>query len=520
VTGAGTETMPIRIHFAPGRYDVFPEKALRRRYHISNTNGDPYGDKAIGLLFEGAKHVVITGPDARLVFHGKMMEVCIDACESITINDLQFDYARPTVSEFRVSAAERDYADIEVHPDSTYSIHDGRITWTGEGWRYDTGLAQELDPDTNEIWRREDPLAGMTLEETGRNRLRARGKHDMTAGRIYQIRNTWRDMAGVFTRESRDIAWKNVSFFFLHGMGIVNQFSENLFFDTVSIAPDPQSGRTCAAWADAIQASGCRGHVEVTDCTFSGAHDDAINIHGTYLRVIEVVSERQIRVRFMHRQTYGFAAFQTGDEIEFTRWDSLETYGANRIAEATLESPEQMLLTLEDPISPGLRENDAVEDVTWTPEVSISGCTVSRIPTSGFLVATRGKAVIERNTFTRTHMGAILLGIDASDWFESGPVRDMIIRENAFVACAEPVIEIEPHHEIPYSAVHRNVTVIGNRFLLRDSCAVRAKSTTGLTVSGNDIYAETKPSEGELVRCSDCEDVIVTDNQFRSTSEW
>ena len=36
----------------------------------------------------------------------------------------------------------------------------------------------------------------------------------------------------------------------MHGMGLINQFSENLTFDTVAIAPDPASGRTTAAWAD------------------------------------------------------------------------------------------------------------------------------------------------------------------------------------------------------------------------------------------------------------------------------
>ena len=90
----------------------------------------------------------------------------------------------------------------------------------------------------------------------------------------------------------------HVSFFFLHGMGLVNQFSENLIFDTISIAPNKESGRTSAAWADGIQCSGCRGKLVVKNCIFSGTHDDAINIHGTHLRVVERVSEDQIKVTF------------------------------------------------------------------------------------------------------------------------------------------------------------------------------------------------------------------------------
>lgn len=45
-------------------------------------------------------------------------------------------------------------------------------------------------------------------------------------------------------------------------------------------------------------------------CLFSGAHDDAINLHGTHLRVTETFPERrEIKVRFIHHQTVGFPAF-------------------------------------------------------------------------------------------------------------------------------------------------------------------------------------------------------------------
>ena len=67
---------------------------------------------------------------------------------------------------------------------------------------------------------------------------------------------------------------------------------------------------------DGLHVSGCRGRRLVKDCVFSGAHDDAINIHGTYLRVVERLPGRQVKARSMHPQTFGFLAFSPGDEIE------------------------------------------------------------------------------------------------------------------------------------------------------------------------------------------------------------
>lgn len=247
LSGSGTAEEPVEVRFAPGRYDFHPDHAYRYAYQISNTNDDPETHKAVGLLLDGAKHFRVSGPGATVVCRGKMIEVCIDGCEDINLSGLAFDYRRPTVSEFKVEVVEQDHVDLRIHPDSAYTITDGKITWQGEGWSYATGLAQELDLQTDRIHRRKDPLEGLVLEELEPFHIRAVGKNDMKPGRVYQIRDTFRDCCGTFTRRSRDIVWKNISFRFLHGMGLVSQFSENLTFDSVSIAPDPASGRTSAA---------------------------------------------------------------------------------------------------------------------------------------------------------------------------------------------------------------------------------------------------------------------------------
>ena len=269
----------------------------------------------------------------------------------------------------------------------------------------------------------------------------------MKPGRIYQLRDTRRDCAGVFTRRSRNITWKDVHFRFLHGMGLVNQFSENLTFDSVTIAPDEAGGRTTAAWADCIQVSGCRGKLLVKDCVFSGAHDDAINIHGTYLRVVERLPGPPDQGA-LHAppdlRLHGLQPRRRGRVRPLrTRW---RPTAPNRVIEARMLDPKELLLTLEKPVPDEFRENDVLENVTWTPEVEIRGCKVSRIPTRGFLITTRRKVLVEDNEFLATHMSAILVDDDARSWFESGCVRDMTIRGNRFIRCGEPVININPRN--------------------------------------------------------------------------
>lgn len=513
LTGSGTQAQPIAVRFAPGRYDFDPIHAHREAYHISNTNSDPEGLKAVGLHLKHAKHIRLTGPGAVIHARGKMMHVCLDTCENITIEGLAFDYHRPTVSEFTVTTAGDDFADLAIHKDSAYTITNGTLTWQGEGWTETGGLGQELDPATGRVKRMRDPLAGLRFSETEPFIVRATGKHRLKPGLIYQIRNPFRDYCGAFTRSSRDITWKNVHFRFIHGMGIVSQFSENLTFDSVRIAPDPDSGRTTAAWADCIQASGCRGKFLAQNCLFSGAHDDAINVHGTYLRVIETQPDRhEVKIRFIHHQTFGFPAFFAGDEVEFVRWDSLATYGSNRVASASLLDPHTMLLKLEKPLPADIRENDVLENTTWTPEVEIRGCVVRHIPTRGFLCTTRRKVLIEDNDLHATHMPGLLVSSDAGSWFESGCVRDMLIRNNRFHHCGEPVIHIDPSRSAPNTAFHRNIRIENNTFHLRDKLAIGARSTTGLNITGNTITAPKALKESEWLTTSDCAEVVTKDN--------
>ena len=97
LAGAGTAAAPVTVRFAPGRYDIHPDGATRRTYNISNTNDGVGIPKAIALLFDRARHVRVAGPGAELVLRGKMIEICVDTSEDVTVSGLAFDYQRPTV---------------------------------------------------------------------------------------------------------------------------------------------------------------------------------------------------------------------------------------------------------------------------------------------------------------------------------------------------------------------------------------------------------------------------------------
>src|SRR6185312_10285936 len=102
------------------------------------------------------------------------------------------------------------------------------------------------------------------------------------------------------------------------------------------VAPEKGSGRVIASSADGMHFSGCKGQITINHCRFNGMHDDPVNVHGTHLQVTEVVSPTTLKLRFMHPQTYGFAAFIPGDSVAYLHSKSLQIFSYGIIQSANL----------------------------------------------------------------------------------------------------------------------------------------------------------------------------------------
>ena len=174
----------------------------------------------------------------------------------------------------------------------------------------------------------------------------------------------------------------------MHGMGIVSQFCENITIDSLIVRPKKDSGRTCAAWADILHFSGCKGKILVTNSYLSASNDDVVNVHGTHLQIVEKLSEKAVKIRFMHPQTFGFDAFFEGDSIEFIDPKSLLAYSSNVVEKAIQINEKGFELTLRRSFSDKVKVGDVIENITWTPELTIRNTKIVNNPVRGILVTT------------------------------------------------------------------------------------------------------------------------------------
>ena len=518
--------------FQSGRYDLWPTEATRKEYYISNTSSEtecPSKVKTIGLFLEDMEGLTIEGNDATLMFHGKMTMLTLAHCHNMRLQNIHFDFERPGGSELTYLKVDAQGVTTRVHPDSRYIIVNGRMSWVGEGWRTNYPHCIEYNPETHHF---EYSKGWEILSQAKATELSPNVVHFATQyGRDFQpnhtitVRDIIRDQVGMFLFESQNITIRNIGVHYMNGLGIVSQYCRNVTMHQVQCAPREGSTRLLASSADFMHFSGCSGKISIDSCRFVGAQDDPINVHGTNLRAVERVDDYTLHLRFMHPQSYGFQAFFAGDTLAFVQASTMLRYAENVVKTARLLSPRIMEVTFLRPIPKTLQlQSDCVENLTCTPEVEISHCYFSRTSTRGTLVTTPRRVIIRNNTYDYTGMSAILIEGDASGWYESGPVKDVLIEGNRFVGCAynghpsHAVIALNPSNTVVDARhpVHQNVRIINNHFVTFGNPLLYAKSTSDLVFKGNRVEVHPSASEtgSKWFILDGCSDVVIKGNRF------
>lgn len=525
---ATDEGKEVTINFPEGRYDIYPDKAVERELYISNTVGadQNYKMKKIGIFLEDMDHVTVEGNDSLFMFHGKMTTFATIDCEDVEFKDYAVDFQVPTVIDMTVESVEGNTATIYIPECYNYEVTGTTIAWYSDVSPYTGQRYWSISDLSGYHTQREDTVKGIkygagngnaalknvsSIQDLGNHRVKitySSKASEVQNGMCFQSRPTVRDHAGTFFWKSKDIKMTSLDIHFLHGFGMVGQHSENITMDDVDFEAPKESGRTTAGYADFVQMSGCKGTINISNCTFAGPHDDPINIHGTFNTVTAISSDRRtITVQYNHNETAGFPNFFEGDEIEFMTKGNMITVEDSVRTVTKVDGPDGMggnmgdgsgslttiKLTLNEAVPSDVQVNQhVVENITYTPTVNITNCEFKEVPTRGILVTTRKPIVIENNTFDGMSMAGIYISDDAQGWYESGPVRDVTIRNNTFTRGNAQAIFIEPTNPTVSTekTVHSNIKIENNTFFMYNKRVLDAKSVKDLTFKNNKIYRQ------------------------------
>lgn len=540
------------LSFPKGEYHIYKDFCPVREWHTSNTDSTKYPKKTIGFLIENQKNLTVEGNGSEFVFHGDMMAFCIAKSENIVLKNFSWDFAEPTTTQMNIESVNKNTVSYRIPDGCPFEIAGKKIKWicgtspyTDKPY-YTQFNAHEcwctvgFNPQTN-IKRR---YSFLSTPFTRAKKIVRTGTDTVDIKYRFSIPKPWntvgmscemcaskhRPTAGAFFWESKNISVQNVNVRYLHGFGWLTQMCENV--EVLGCNFEPDSDRLCTSYADLIHVSGAAGKIKIENCHFSHAHDDPINIHGTFTRVENKKDSHTLVLKYVHSQQGGFPQFHIGDEVMFYARDTL----------SPLENREEVftVTAVTNPFESGLDGKTSVvsfdkalpdsildkigkepkyvaENITYTPSVEIRGCDFNIIPTRGILCTTRKPVIIENNRFDNIAMACIFISNDSSDWYESGPVRDMVIRNNEFnireTGQTEwkdaPAVYVHPvtkGGKTPDEPVHKNITIENNTVHLFHDRAFLIESVENLIVRNNKVIREGNQS-GEIIQTVKCKNV-------------
>ncbi|GHH97820.1 right-handed parallel beta-helix repeat-containing protein [Neobacillus kokaensis] len=574
------------IDFPYGTYQLQKGSSQVREYHTSNTDSMRFPHKPIALLLEDQQDVIINGNGSLFMINGDCMALAVVRSKNVTLNNFSWDYSVPTTIEMTVMATGEvngeQFTDFSIPVCFSYSVdEDGRnVNWYSEidpksGKHYwtdrnhkDAWVIVVYHPDRN-ITRRYSPDAGPFSEartkiiQLNESTIRIFYGKDRPILHQKDLVFTFcstqrRDTAGAFIWESSDTVVEKVNVHYMHGFGWLTQLSHNVSFYNCSFKTREERGLFTSSFADSIHVSGASGHVHIEGCSFKLAHDDPINVHGTFTRVEERIDERTLKLRYIHRQQGGFPQYYRGNEVVFYRRDTLTPICREdqRYTVTAVKHPgeddndlQSMIVSFDQEIPNNIIEKEdgeslvVAENVTYTPTVHIKNNHFEAIPTRGILCTTSRKVLIEQNTFKHMTMDGIFISNDSQDWYESGPVRDVTIRSNTFYVAevghadwrnaAIRIFPVTKGNQIPPSeqAIHRNIRIEQNEFYMENESVLVVNSVKQLLFRNNTIHLYTPEIDTRFAKTeiggenkgnadkhtfefNGCQDVIIEVNKF------
>lgn len=490
-----------KIELGKGDYHIWDTHLPKHEVFISNHDHAP--ERSIAFYLEGLSDLTIVGEDTRLLFHGRLIPFYVTKCRDIRLQGFSIDYPRPALTQITIRDVRGDVAVAELLPESQWRLDDGNLILECEGFDVVPKFCMPFSSDGHMKWGRAD--VGFNPSRLERQQDGAIAIHGwdetphLSKGDTYVLRPTTRPTPGIVISDSQGVMLRDVVVHYAEGMGLLAQNSDDLTLDHFAVRRPQNSARRFTTQADATHFSGCRGYIRSLSGLYENMADDAINVHGTYLRVDSIPDAKRVQASFAHHQSFGFGWYREGDKVAFIDRATLRPLFSTVCVGYSQPSTHEAVLVLKDPLPQALLDGAyqlAVENLTAYPSVDFAYNTVRDNRARGALFSTRMPVSCHDNLFDHTHGSAILLCGDANGWYESGPCTDITIARNRFVNSltaiyqfTHAIISIDPEirQKFPGFSYHGRVEIRDNRFETFPSPLYYAESVESLVIEGNQI---------------------------------
>lgn len=521
------------ICFPKGTYHFSPEfEGISDRTYSPN-------------IIRNINNLTIDGCGSEFIFHGKT--ICFDAagCENLTMKNFRFDWDRPMVNQAEFVSVGEDVCRIRIDKKQyPYHIEDGVVWFDGEGWTSREFRLNDLfDKESRDIVPHAHDLAANMFHH-GKAREIEEGLIELEGPFTWDLKPEPGNIVTIYSYiypsdafhivNSKNVLLKDIVLHHGGSMAVFAAAVDGLTIDNFDVVERRSKDRYFANMADGFHIKGCRGKVIVRNCDFNGGGDDFFNVHNMYLKVLEVLDSKHVKVQsykgfyFAPGDSAWFVSQKDGQRSEINVVKSIDYKGGDPWPGATY------VMEFEKKVPSDLTAMDGVENASWCPEVEVCNNRVfKRHRATGVRVTTPCKADIHDNWFN-TAGHAILIEGDMKFWWESGGNNDLTIRNNVFDNCmtsgsttggrwewGEAVIDITPSftpQTLDSPGYHKNVVIRDNVFHMFDYPILRARSIENLQFISNKVVVSDKYEPYTVLKYNflleGCRGVKISGNEF------
>ena len=286
------------------------------------------------------------------------------------------------------------------------------------------------------------------------------------------------------------------------GMGLHFKNCTNITLRRIRF-PAP-SDAPFSANADATHFRECRGLIQFENCSFERMGDDAINVHGTYGRLDEVMNTNTIQYVTGRRDVdWPAPAAKTGDVISIHH--PTNPFGKPLVQGVVLSSQsgsedKSLQIALNSPVSEDLPKDSVVWNQSTSPSLVVTKCKFLNNRARGILIQS-SNARIEDNWFQGMTGPAIKVTCDVGRWWESGPSTNIVIRNNFISDCNDGpgsaqgaiTVNADAPRLKPIAGVHRNIEISGNRIRDVGGMGIFVSSASGVRIFQNRLSTASPP---------------------------
>jgi hypothetical protein len=439
-----------------------------------------------------------------------MLPVSLLRSKNCTLKNFNIDFKTPHITQVKILENTPDKG-IVFEPAEwvNYRINkDNYFEAYGEGWNMAQNFGIAFEGDTKRLVYNSSDISFNTKDckEIAPGKILAPNWKDkrLIPGTVVVMRSGARPTPGIFLSHCTNTNLNNINVHYAEGMGLLAQLSENINLNEFKVALKGENDpRYFTTQADATHFSSCKGKITSCNGLYEGMMDDAINVHGTYLKVIKRVDDKTLIGRYMHHQAWGFEWGRSGEKVQFIKSNTMEIVGdENEIItiephdKDKIDGAKEFKITFKNAIDEQISEKEGfgIENLSWTPEVYFANNVIRNNRARGTLFSTPKLTIVENNLFDHTSGTAILLCGDCNGWFETGACRNVIIRKNRFVNALTSMFQftnaiISIYPEIPnldgqkkffHGGKDGGIIIEENIFETFDSPIVYAKSVDGL----------------------------------------